>query len=278
MGDKQSYGRVMLRTTDEYARFNFHMHNRVLRNSDGTIAVRKDLFESMRQEGFRMEEPITAYRNEDGTLTVIDGHNRLVAAQALGIPVHYIAYAKNGRSEWTPLKHSKHQRNWGIKDYMQAYAAEGKEDYAELAEFCDRTGILVKQAASMMYANHANSSNAAKPFKEGAFRVKDRKHPEIVADIVSVAHSFARWAKCAHFVGAVSACLFVPEFSPLRMKEKITKHHEHLEKPKNLEAAYDNVEHVYNFASRSRMPLKHMAKEALAARNKISGAKNQSKR
>jgi len=266
MGDKQSYGRIAIRTTDEYGKFQFHQHNRVLRDADGGMAVRKDLFESMSREGYRVEEPITAYRNSDGTLTVIDGHNRLVAAQALGIPVHYIAYSRNGIGEWTPVKHSAGQRGWKMRDYIHAYAADGFADYGELLEFCDRTGIAPKQASSMLMGQHANSSNSAPLIKDGRFRITDRKTAEIVADIVGTAQSFIAWPKSPHFVAALSGALFVSEFSADRMKDNICKHHEQLAKPKNLQDAYQNVEHVYNFRRKDRLYLTQKIADVLKSR------------
>jgi len=273
MGDKQSYGRIAIRTTDEYGKFQFHQHNRVLRDADGGMAVRKDLFESMSREGYRMEEPITAYRNSDGTLTVIDGHNRLVAAQALGIPVHYIAYARNGVGEWTPIKHSAGQRGWKMRDYIHAYAADGLADYGELLEFCDRTGIAPKQASSLLTGQHANSSNTGRLIKEGRFKITDRKTAEIVADIVATAKPFIAWATSPHFVAAISGAVFVSEFSTDRMKDNICKYHEQLTKPKSLQHSYQNVEHVYNFHRKDRLYLTQKIADVLKSRNAAQSKK-----
>jgi len=73
----------------------FDQHKRVQRDENGKLVARQDLLKSMARYGYRIEEPITACRNDDGTLAVVDGHERLIAAQALGIPFHYIVCNRN---------------------------------------------------------------------------------------------------------------------------------------------------------------------------------------
>jgi hypothetical protein len=268
MSDKMTTQRLTIRMSDEYDKFQFHEHNRVLRDTSGKLNVRNDLFESMRREGYRIEEPISAYRNADGTLTIIDGHNRFLAARALGIPVAYLAFTRNGAGEWTPIKHSATQRTWRLADYAQAYAREGNADYAELVDYCNEYGIGMGQAASMFYGQSASSGNTLKPLKQGQFKIKDRLHPKVVAEIVTTAAAFHKWAKGTRMVGAVSACMFAPGFKPPMLKEKIIKFPEQLVKQRDMNAQIENLDKVYNFAQKQRYELAADVRKAMRERQR----------
>jgi hypothetical protein len=259
---------VSLQTTKDYGQFVMHSHNRVLKDSiTGKPIVRSDLVKSMKSEGYRPEEPITAYSNDDGTYTIIDGHNRLIAAQFLGLSVWFAAYQKNGKTEWTPMKSSANRRQWTGTDICRAYAHDGNPHYAELLDYMSRTGIKLMEASSILYGQSANSGNASRFVREGSFVVKNRMNGELVADIVTTAGRFITWSTDRRFVAAISVLLFVPGFSPNQLKEKIIKHHEFLEKRKDRDGMIEMIDSLYNRHSKIRMDLCAESKKILALRS-----------
>jgi hypothetical protein len=222
----------------------------------------------MKAEGYRAEEPITAYANEDGTYTIIDGHNRLFAAQHLGISVVFAAYKRNGRAEWTPLKSSQSKRQWTALDFCRAYAHEGNENYAELLDYIGRTGIKLAQAASVLYGQSASSGNAIRSVRIGTFVVRNRMNGEILADLVDCASNFIDWSKDDRFVNALSILLFVQGFSPSQMKEKTVKYHEFLEKRRDRDGMIEMIDKVYNRNAKSRLELVVESRRVLSERSR----------
>lgn len=271
MTDRINAERLSIRLTDQHGKFVFHEQNRVLRDpASGATKIRKDLIESMKAEGYRLEEPITAYANEDGTYTIIDGHNRLIAAQSLGIPVAYIAYRRNGQAEWTPVRHSNGGRMWSVREIATAYAQNGNEHYAELLEYCDRTGIGIMEASSMLYGHAANTTGAIKVVKAGTFVVRDRIHADIVAGMVATCAQFVHWANDSRLVAALSACLFVDGFSPVQMRDKIAKYPEFLEKQKSRDDFIELLDKIYNRSAKTRLELVFGVRNAMRERNIIA--------
>jgi hypothetical protein len=253
-------------TTKDYSKFQMHQHNRVMLDETGKPRVRPDIAESMMKEGFRPEEPIRAYVNNDGSFTIIDGHNRLVVAQSLGIPVWASLYKRGNKPEWTPLKSSAAQRRWSLPDVCRAYAQEGYPDYLELLDYSTRTGIPLQESASILSGNSSGSGNANKAIHAGSFTVKNRMNGELVADIVATAGQFISWSTDRRFVGAISAIIFVPGFSPNQLKEKIIKHHEFLEKRKDRDEMIEMIDSVYNRHCQVRIDLCAETKKILLRR------------
>lgn len=254
-------------STKNYALFRLNAINR-LEMKEKNVKPRKDLIESMKRDGFWKEEPIKGYLNEDGTINVLDGHNRLAAAQALGLPVEYIAYRKNGRGEMSPIKYSTVARkSWSVEDVVAGWAKQGLADYIELVEFHERTGISVNQAGSMFWGDLASSGNALKAIKSGAFKMREREYPEVVADLTETIGRFRDWATIAPLVAALSRSVLTPGFSPKRLKSKITKHHVLLEKQRNVDAYMALLETIYNWHTSDRFYLVAEADKAARSRS-----------
>lgn len=258
---------VPLPVTTEYGKFRFHPHNRLLKDhTTGGWLVRKDLVKSMEAEGYRTEEPITAYSNDDGTLTIIDGHNRLLAAWALNLPLTYIAYKRNGKAEWTPVKSSATQRSWTLNDAVRAYAHDGHPDYVELLEYHERTGIQLGLAAAILSGRSASSNDSNASCRNGRFAVKHRLNGEIVADLVLTAAKFISWATDHRFVSALSSLVFVEEFSPTHLKDKMQRYPEYLEKRRDRDGMLEMLDTLYNKYSRVRFDLFSETRKTLKER------------
>ena len=264
-----------VRITDQYSKFKMHDQNRVLRDPvTGETKVRKDLVDSMKARGFVVQEAITCYANDDGSFTIIDGHNRLIAAQSLGIPVAFIPYKRDGKAEWTPNGRNVGSRPWNIRELANGNAHAGNEHYAELIQYCDRTGISITQAASMLYGHSAGTGLAQKVIKAGTFQIRDRMHADIVADLVNTCGKFVNFATDSRLVAALSACVFAEGFSSSLLKDKITRFPEQLVKQKSKEDYIELLDKIYNFFSKTRYELVVEVRKAMRSRNAAGKSKN----
>lgn len=260
------------RATTDYSKFRLHEHNRVVMAEGGSLQPRADLLKSMREQGFREECPVIGYINEDGTVTIIDGHNRFATAAYLGLPVPYIAYKRNGKGEFNPVAFSITQKSWSLNDVVKAYASQGTPEYIELLEYCERTSINIASAASMFMGELASSGNTRKKVKAGSLKIKDRQFPETVALITNEIGKFVKWNTTRNLVYAISRCLFVPEFHVDRFLTKLNTHYYLLEKQRTMDAYVGLIELIYNRSSRGDyLYLKMEADRQAAARNKCHG-------
>lgn len=232
-----------LQMTTHYGMFEMHPSNRANATADG-YAPRSDLLQSMKEHGFWDRFPVICdWIPETGRLLIIDGHNRYVAARHLGIPFFYMAYE---RGDLTPKTVSTAVKPWTISDFCDAFAKEGNEDFAEVMDFSDRTRIQIGAALSMFFGDTASSTNATRLVKIGKFRIKDREHPWIVADIVRTAGEVCRWGVPLLFVHAVSKAVMAEGFSSSTLKTKILRHPELLTKQRGLDGYLALLETIYN--------------------------------
>jgi len=259
---------IKQQSTTDYSKFQHNPMNRLVADGDG-YKTRKDLVDSMREHGYRKECPITCYKNADGTLTVIEGHNRLAAAMYLGLPVEYIVYERNGKGEWTPAQHSKGIKQWTIDQFISAYASTGIDDYIEVLDYAKKHQVTPYTAAGLFSGEQVSSGNIGIKIKSGTFKIKDRKTPFTIAKIIEPLQIAMKCALPKVAVAAVARCMYAPEFDPQRMISKIEKYPELCEKQKDLERYMDMLETIYNrnINSKDKYPLKFEADKAVNARN-----------
>lgn len=233
---------VTLQRTNDYSIFNAHEVNRLL-IKDGSYEPRKDLIASMKKEGFRPANAINCIKEHDGTLTIIDGHNRFASARFLGLPVYYFAFPK--AAEVSPLEYSRDQKGWSIAQKVQSYARTNA-DYAELVAFSESTKISMHQSANMFVGGTASANNASKTLPQGLFKIKDRGHPWMVASIVREMQRHCDFATKQNCVSAISKAVFADGFDPEKMRDKISRHPELLKPQRSLEDYIEMLDAIYN--------------------------------
>jgi len=234
--------KILLQTTANHSIFELHDMNR-LTVSDGAYEPRKDLITSMKASGFLPVHPIICTKQPGGKLLVIDGHNRLITAKFLGIPVFYMAYPKE--AGMSPIGFSSGQKQWTGTAKGIAYASE-KPDYAEVVQFHADTGIPLMQCFSLFHGEVASSGNAAIVVTTGVFVIKDRTAPYVVASIIKALSSHCNFATSRNFVSAVSKAIFAEGFMPSKMISQIHKNPEVLEKKRSLDDYVGLLDLVYN--------------------------------
>lgn len=233
---------VKLQKTSDYSIFKANEINRILADG-GEFTVRKDLLASMKQDGFKPGCAISCTIEDDGKLTIFDGHNRFATARFLGIPIYYFAFPKE--MEVSPLDYSRDQKRWTLAQKAQAYS-QNSQDYAEVMTFHETTGIDVSAATSMFYGDIASSGNAAKYVNQGKFKIKDRDNPWRVAAIVRTLGKHCNFSTAKLLVYAVSKSIHAEGFDDARMMERINRYPELIARCRTTEGYLDMLDNIYN--------------------------------
>lgn len=253
-------------TTRNYRLFKYDLENRQLQ-----LKKHKRLKESMKQYGFLRCFPIACYRNGKRDLVVKDGQHRLAFAEELGLPVHYIVEDVDfdiATVNGTPIK-------WTPKDYADKHAANGKSDYAEGIEFCNRHRIPIGTGFSLL-AGTTNFSNIEQAFREGRFKVKDREWADKVASTYSAVVAMSSEVRNARFIEACMAVCRLGEFDQDRLLHSAKRCRDKLISYSTRDAYLDMMEEVYNFGRKNLVPIKMPAIQAMRERN--VGAANGSRK
>jgi len=248
---------LKIEETMDYDMFELHEVNRDVMNN-------KELEDSMRKHGFISAYPIHVVKGSNGRLRIKAGHNRFVVAKRLNIPVKYVICDDAA----TIHELEKATKPWAITDYLASWCRAGKVEYLEIRNYNTKTGIAVSLAASMFFGNQAGSGNHYDAFKSGSFRIKDREHPEAVADIVLHMKACGiSFSNTTLFVQALSRMLYVPEFKPEVFKMKVKNHTFMVVKKANLQQYLGMIADIYNRQNKDKKPLVYLANEAAKARN-----------
>lgn len=140
--------------TNDYSIFQFSKFNR-------NVLLRKEMLEQAK-EGFL--SPIIVNEN----LMVIDGQHRLKASEQVGVPVEFII--KPGLNEHDIVRMNTVQKPWSLKNFIEAFANQGKEEYIKLVNllnqgYADTTAVLVASTNNM-----TTGGSNKKVIQEGNFK------------------------------------------------------------------------------------------------------------
>lgn len=250
-----------LQRTSNYSMFEGHPTNRPLPEKSA-------LESSMRRHGFMPSSPIQAVQNGGQKLKVIRGHHRLECARKLGIPVWYVV--DNSNTDIFDLEGDRSQL-WSSKDFLTGRARAGDKHCIELLSFADKHGLPIGCAASLLGGESAGSGNMMGKVKRGAFVVGDKSHALEVVAITDMARDLGvSFATTSSFVSAVSMAIQVPEVDVHRLMQRIKSHYASIKRRATRHDYLDELESVYNYHSRERLPLKHRAIECSLERKRAA--------
>lgn len=254
-----------LNVTKDYRIFKRSEENRVT-----DIRRHRKLERSMKQYGFLKSFPISCHRLESGGLVVKDGQHRLAIAETLGLPVYWVEEVV----DFDIALVNSTGKTWGVRDYAEKYAANGKKDYAEGLEFADRHKINVGSAFAML-AGTTNYSNIEPAYKDGDFKISDREWAEQVAAIYRPITELNGSCKTANFLGACMAVCRVDGFDGKRLVRGAERCREKLGSYSTREAYLDMLEQIYNFGRMQLVGLKSLATMAMRSRSATEVTKAQ---
>lgn len=254
---------MKIKQTRKYDQFVSEQTNRPITSKDGRTM---DLLrQSMKKYGF-LPFPILVLASSDsnGPLRIIDGNHRYTIAKELGLPILYV---ETDRYDIVIAETAAGQSPWKLNHYVASFAAQGKENYVKLMEFCEQTELPISCAASMLYGQSASSNNANVEIKAGSFKIRSLDAAKRVSAIASAISNYVDWAYGQKCLGALSRFVALPAFSDDRMIKKIEAHNNRLRKCATLEECSDMLSDLYNHASSEKIPLSFYAREAAAGRS-----------
>lgn len=249
--------KIALRTTKDYSMFEQSNDNRPV-----NLDKRKKLMLSMQEHGFLPAYPLHVNRTRSGKLLIRDGQHRFAVAQKLGLAVWYvvldddinIADINNTQIPWNPV------------DYIMSFAAQGKNDYAELNDFRVRHHLPAMSAAAILSGCQA-ISNIKPRFVAGEFKVKNRERAEVIGATYSALCNLNRKVRNARCLAAVYACAHVPTFDHKRLLAGAERCIDKLVSYSTNDAYLTMLEDIYNFGRKQREPLKIPAQNIMRQRN-----------
>ena len=237
-----------LECTNKWDLFQGHDHNRCDK-------LKPELIESMRKYGFLPSGAIHVRRIEGGKFEVIRGHHRWLTAKHLGIPLWYIV-DETVVDRLEDLETSG--QDWTVNDHVKSKSIHN-DDYLALLEFQKKYRLPIGVAANLLSGVCASS----KKIKSGNFKISgDTTIAETVAKLSDILFDIGiKFSKSSGFLDAVSRCLRVPEFDLNILKQKAQNFPKHMIKRGTSNEYLEEIERLYNYASRKPIPLAFRAKE-----------------
>lgn len=246
-----------LNVTKDYRIFKRSMDNRVT-----DIRRHRKLERSMKQYGFLKSFPISCHRLEDGGLIVKDGQHRLAIAETLGLPVYWVEEVV----DFDIAVVNSTGKIWGVRDYAEKYAANGKKDYAEGLEFADRHKINVGSAFAIL-AGTTSFGNVTDEYRSGHFKITDREWAEQVAAIYRPITELSQSCKTEKFLAACMAVCRVDGFDGKRLVRGAERCRDKLGSYSTRDAYLDMMEEIYNFGRMHLVGLKSLSLMAMRNRS-----------
>lgn len=221
------------------------------------------LMDSMRVFGFLPSKSISVFRR-GSKLVLIDGHHRKEAARRVGIPVFYVVEEQSSKEAIGPI--NVIVRKWSTESFAKMHADKGNRHYIELMKYVGM-GVPLLQAASMLIGQSSASNNATYSVRSGDFVVRTRKVIDQVVEVISECRTVSSDVAMSTFIDALSALFFVVEFDASVFIKRLKANPRMMVKCSNRDQMLDLIEEIYNFRTHEKVPLKHLARVSLDARN-----------
>lgn len=247
-----------LETSTNYAAFVANEEQRIIKD-----AHVKHLAEEMGKYGFLPSKPIQCFK-KGAKFVVIDGHHRLAAAKRIGIPVFYVVEPEANAQTMASV--NAHVKTWGTIDYIRMYSLRGVKDYQNLMRYVE-IGIPCLMAASMLHGHAALSGNVTELIKQGEFKIRTTDHINRIYRMIEEFSGSNPVVKHRAFIASLSECLLTPEFEFDRFKRRFEESPSMIQKASNKDLQLLQIEELYNFRSREKVPLAFLVKANSAKRN-----------
>lgn len=246
-----------LQRTKDYSKFTFAKGNRDV-TPHRLRPQHKALKESMKKYGWLPFEPIGVYP-ENGKLVITEGQHRFTFARELGLEIFYVIH--EGAVDIAEINQCS--ATWSTKDYCKKWVADGHPEYQKAADFADQYGLSITVAFSMLAGTYC-WGNVKQRFVQGDYKITNEKFATRVASLYKRLCLLNKDAKHQQCVNAIWACCLVPYFEDERLVRAATNRPEMIARAGTRQAWLEVLQEIYNFASRSKMPLAFDAERAVS--------------
>ncbi|HXT83154.1 MAG TPA: ParB/Srx family N-terminal domain-containing protein, partial [Verrucomicrobiae bacterium] len=141
--------------TTNYNQFKLYSSNRELSE--------KSLVESIQQKNMLSSHPILVNKN----LYVVDGQNRLKAAETLKLPIYYIIDENIDEED---IPRCQIQRAWELKDFLKFYKNHN-ENYCFINDMLEEYKLPIHFIVSCCTSHF----NCHKSFRKGTYKIKKNR-------------------------------------------------------------------------------------------------------
>ena len=249
---------------------NYKMFDRSDDNRITDVKTHRNLQKALSKYGWIPGIPLVANRNGSNRLIVKDGQHRLEIAEILGIPVCYVEEPIS----FDIAEINSTAKSWTIKDRVEKYSTEGKEQYQKGLEFSSTWNVPLSKSFALL-GGVTMLSNLQPSFNEGRFKIKDEEWATNVALLHNQLISVSRHCKGSRLLLACMAIFRVPEFDPIRMVNNAERCREKLVSFSTRDAYLAMLEDVYNFGRKNMFGLKAAAIMTMKDRSMIKQKKKE---
>jgi len=232
--------------TKNYSMFHFIDGNREINQSHVEY-----LMKEIKENNLLFAKPIDVDKN----FGVIDGQHRLMAAKVLGVEVYYNRHDSLKKADMITLNRA--QKNWGQKDYLNYYCAQGFPEYIKLREFSKKNEIGVDMAISI--CDQWRSIRAGKRFRNGEFQFNESYTPELIQkarEIILMIKTKIGWRgylQSALFFKSLCILISTHSIDFKTLKAKIEMQLPRLSANTNIKTYLEMLIAIYNYKSRSKL-------------------------
>jgi len=230
--------------------FKFHETNRDFTKPASRNRIKR-ISDSMNENGLLVHPIIVTSK-----FVIVDGQHRVEAARIAGKGVYYIVdntIPNTSTGIFNAAKNfNKDAKEWGKKDYIHGFAAQGIESYKVLQEFTEKFPMFTLTECMMFLANSGTKHADKVLFADGTFDVKNVKVAEKWANQVLELKPY--------FEKGYNKSVFVRTLLAIMEKKKSFKFEEFLHKvklrPTSIKVCGDKksysemIESIYNYKRR----------------------------
>lgn len=199
---------VAIFKTTNYSRFKFSALNRVPNHSNNII-------KSIQKNDFTAYNPILVTVIESGDFIIIDGQNRFLACQKLGLPIYFIVSGEASIEDAPTLNSAS--RNWSGMEYIEHYAKRGDKNYIKLLELHKRYNAPL--ASLIKFAS--KQRNSFVHLKDGTLQLNETRDLNSLCEHWLEIIKYVPFTKNEKFLCALAVCFYNEKYDSERMLSRL---------------------------------------------------------
>jgi hypothetical protein len=239
--------KVLLQYTRDYNLFVFKADNR---DADDKGHIER-LADSMRRNGFIKSKAISVKKDPNGSkLLVMDGQNRLLAAQKAQVAVWYNIDNEISDEMLPDLQIAK---KWLPKDYLKHFVVNNNKNYIELSRLHRLYPSVSITTIVLLLIGGRSADSYRKLFETGKLKIT---HPALAIQTLEMAEEMDKlykhnWLASRTFLTTYMAILMLPDYDHKMMLHKLKYRSEEFTQMLSDEGYIKMFDKIYNYASRT---------------------------
>lgn len=230
--------------TNEYKKFKRLPGNRTIKKSKIDQLVK-----SMKKRGWLPTVEITV--NEK--FQVIDGQHRLIAAELVGVHVHYKVVSGTGLNE--VIQTNQGCSNWTMKDHLPSQINMGNKNYILLDQFMKEFPTLNMSICQMLLTQTPGNPNREK-MENGEWKVSDYNTGVLWGQYLLSLEPYFTGYKRVIFVRGLINVLLKPNFDFQEFHHKVVLRPNMLVPCGETKQYVEMIEEIYNYKRTNKVNLR----------------------